>query len=75
MIHQVAALIDDFAFHQIALVFVALHHSAVYYCSELSQLVDCLSKHEFDSLSVKPVLEHTAMQFLSRRQRPLPHIT
>jgi len=41
-------------------------------CSDLSELVDCLAKQNFDSLTVKPVLERTMVQFVSHRQRPLP---
>jgi len=44
-------------------------------CSELSDMVDCLSKQEFDSLTVKPVLERTMVHFLPHRQQPLPHVT
>jgi len=41
----------------------------------MADLVDCLSKQEFDSLTAKPVLERTMVHFLSHRQRPLPHVT
>jgi len=42
--------------------------------SDVTDVYDCLSMQEFDSLTVKPVLERTMLHFASHRQKPLPHV-